>query len=66
MNENGLWMINVNHPCYEIDTEFVRTIEDTEILYRQGYYPLSYIRDVIELGKNMGIKIELNLMEYQT
>ena len=66
MNEKGLWMINVNHPCYEIDTTFARTIEDAEILLGQGYYPISYLQEVIELGKKMYIQIELNLMEYQT
>lgn len=62
--ETGLWMVHIDYPTYQVDTEFARTIEDVEDLYHQGYYPLTYIQDMVELGKNMGIPINLNLVEY--
>jgi hypothetical protein len=43
-------MVNLYHPCDEIDVWYVDTLEDMQAAIRQGYIPLDLIRDAFRLA----------------
>jgi hypothetical protein len=43
-------MVNLYHPCDEIDVWYVDTLEDMQAAIRQGYVPLDLIRDAFRVA----------------